>query len=84
MPQIQLVVFDMAGTTVQVRNEVEDCIYRAAHASGLAVSSKRVHDMNGLQKRRIFELLWANVLPADHPELEARVDHSYAAFPTPI
>jgi phosphonatase-like hydrolase len=80
MPRIQLVVFDMAGTTVQDHHEVEDCIYRAAQASGLIVSRDRVHDMNGLQKRRIFELLWADVLPVDHPEFAARVDHSYATF----
>ena len=39
---IELVVFDMAGTTVQDRHEVEMCFLEAASHTGLSVTPERV------------------------------------------
>lgn len=80
MSRIQLVVFDMAGTTIRDDHEVEQCILKAAISTGLDVSKDRLHQMNGIQKRRIFELLWADEVGTAHPDYDGKVDHSYAVF----
>jgi phosphonatase-like hydrolase len=80
MPQFQLVVFDMAGTTVSDRGEVETSFLQAAHRTGLATSAEQLQPLRGLAKREVFRQLWAAELPADSPELSPRIEASYAAF----
>ncbi|TDN40573.1 HAD family hydrolase [Hymenobacter sp. UV11] len=82
MPVPQLIVFDMAGTTVRDQHEVEACFAQAAAATGLHASAARILAVQGQAKRFVFELLWREQLGADAPaaELTARVDHSYQVF----
>ncbi|MBK8491406.1 MAG: HAD family hydrolase [Saprospirales bacterium] len=80
MNKIKLVVFDMAGTTVRDDHEVESCIFGAAEATGLEVSWDRVHEMNGLPKKQVFEMLWAEAIGADHPDFESNVETSFSVF----
>lgn len=76
----QLVVFDMAGTTVTDQHEVEQCFAEAASQTGLSVGAERILAMQGLAKRHVFETLWGEILGVDHPQLKARVDTSYQRF----
>lgn len=80
MKKIRLVVFDMAGTTIRDNHEVESCIFEAALLTGLDISPNRVHDMNGLPKRLVFETLWKDVIGASHPDYPGKVEKSYEAF----
>lgn len=80
MQPIQLVVFDMAGTTVTDHHEVEQCFARAAVETGLQVSDERILAMQGLAKRYVFETLWRERLGEDHPHLKPQVDRSYLRF----
>jgi phosphonatase-like hydrolase len=80
MKPYQLVVFDMAGTTVTDQHEVEQCFAQAAAETGLSVSAERILAMQGLSKRFVFETLWGELLGADSPELTAHVDTSYQRF----
>lgn len=80
MPPIQLVVFDMAGTTVTDQHEVERCFAEAAAQTGLTASAERILAVQGMGKRQVFQMLWAEQLGEQHPELEERVDTSYTAF----
>ncbi|WP_223651254.1 HAD family hydrolase [Hymenobacter psoromatis] len=82
MPLPQLLVLDMAGTTVRDQHEVEACFAEAAAATGLPATSARILAVQGLAKRFVFETLWREQLGADAPaaELAARVDHSYQVF----
>lgn len=80
MQPIQLVVFDMAGTTVTDRHEVEQCFAQAANETGLRVSDERILAMQGLAKRYVFETLWREQLGEDHPHLKPQVDRSYQRF----
>jgi phosphonatase-like hydrolase len=77
---IQLVVFDMAGTTVTDRHEVERCFAEAASQTALIVSPERILAMQGMGKHQVFRTLWAEQLGAQHPELEKHASSSYAAF----
>ncbi len=80
MLSIELVTFDMAGTTVQDRHEVEMCFIEAASHTGLAVSAERVLALQGYSKRYVFELLWTEVLGENHADLQEFVDVSYSKF----
>lgn len=80
MQPIELVVFDMAGTTVTDHHEVERCFAQAAAQTGLFVTDERILAMQGLAKRYVFETLWKEQLGDLHPDVQPQVDSSYAAF----
>ncbi|GAA4406461.1 phosphonatase-like hydrolase [Nibrella viscosa] len=80
MKPIQLVVFDMAGTTLTDQHEVERCFAEAAAQTGLSVSDERILAMQGLSKRYVFETLWKERLGEDNPALKSHVDRSYQTF----
>ncbi|QJW89242.1 HAD hydrolase-like protein [Spirosoma taeanense] len=80
MQPIELVVFDMAGTTVTDHHEVERCFAQAAAETGLFVTDERILAMQGLAKRYVFETLWKEQLGELHPDVRAHVDVSYASF----
>ena len=79
MQPIELVVFDMAGTTVTDHHEVERCFAEAATETGLSVSDERILAMQGLSKRYVFETLWKEQL-GDDVDVTPQVDVSYDAF----
>lgn len=81
MSSLQLVVLDMAGTTVRDQHEVEACFAEAAAATGLVATPARILAAQGQAKRAVFEALWREQLgPATPVALAARVDESYHAF----
>lgn len=78
--QIQLIVFDMAGTTVQDNNEVQQCFMQAADRTQLTADPAKVTQMMGWSKKLVFQTLWAEQLGTDHPEYAAKVEESFAQF----
>ncbi len=82
MLPLQLLVFDIAGTTVRDQHEVEACFAQAAAATGLRASAERILAVQGQAKRFVFDLLWREQLGPSAPETEltVRVDHSYQVF----
>jgi len=80
MQPIELVVFDMAGTTVTDHHEVERCFAEAATETGLSVSDERILAMQGLSKRYVFETLWKEQLGENNASITQQVDVSYDAF----
>ena len=79
---VSLVVFDMAGTTVRDREEVQSCFLQAAERTGLETSAQEVLPMMGFSKRLVFERLWTRHLGSDPKELQSRVEASYQEFRT--
>lgn len=80
MTRIQLVVCDMAGTTVRDNNEVQECFFKAAHATGLQAEGDRLTFMMGWPKKKVFQTLWAEQLGEDHPHYLEQVEASFATF----
>ncbi|MDX2214814.1 MAG: HAD hydrolase-like protein [Oculatellaceae cyanobacterium bins.114] len=80
MSPIQLVVCDMAGTTVQDHHEVERCFTEAANQTGLAFESAQIVAMMGWSKRLVFETLWSAQIGSDHPRYQAQVETSFSHF----
>ena len=77
---IELVVLDMAGTTVTDQHEVEACFAKAARLTGIEATDEEILAVQGLAKRFVFQLFWRKQLGESHPEVERRVDESYALF----
>jgi phosphonatase-like hydrolase len=82
MANIQLIVFDMAGTTVRDDNEVLQCFFEAAQETGLTAEADRVNAMMGLPKKVVFQTLWDDQIGASHADYGAKVDASYDRFRT--
>jgi phosphonatase-like hydrolase len=57
MNEIELVIFDMAGTTVNDEDSVNRCVRDALRAAGLEVSAVDVNRVMGLPKPRAIALL---------------------------
>jgi phosphonatase-like hydrolase len=77
---IQLVTFDMAGTTIRDNNEVASCFFKAIETTGLTATPAEVNAMMGWSKRKVFETLWTAQLGAGHPAYATGVESSYQAF----
>jgi phosphonatase-like hydrolase len=78
---IKMVVFDMAGTTVRDKNEVEYCFLQAVDQTGLVTNPDEINSMMGWSKLTVFETLWKKQLAgATVSEINDRVEKSYSAF----
>ncbi|RDC61848.1 HAD family hydrolase [Adhaeribacter pallidiroseus] len=80
MEPIQLLVFDMAGTTVQDHKEVESCFAEAARQTGLLATEERILAVQGMAKRAVFEMLWQEQTNEHPAALQDKVEHSYQVF----
>lgn len=77
---IQLVVMDMAGTTLQDPGVVEDCFARAARDTGLDMTDDEILAIQGQKKRWVFEEAWAQQLGARGEAWADHVERSFQAF----
>lgn len=75
-----MVVFDMAGTTVEDDKIVEGCLAQACAETGLNVSQERLLAVQGWKKSHVMEIFWQDQLGPDHPDLKAKAAHSYKRF----
>jgi len=80
MPAIQLVVCDMAGTTVADHGEVLAAFMGAARESGLEASEDDVRARMGHSKREVFAELAARQLGASGDGADQLTDRAYDAF----
>lgn len=71
MDRIALVVFDMAGTTIEDAGQVPEAFEAALAARGLAVSADELRAVRGASKREAIRLLVERQRPALLPEVEA-------------
>jgi phosphonatase-like hydrolase len=79
---IKLVMFDMAGTTVQDNDEVLFCFAAACKQEGLLVEDKRLNALMGVSKLEVFQILWSEVLGKEIQQqiIETKAQHSFLAF----
>ncbi|MES1025331.1 HAD hydrolase-like protein [Gloeocapsa sp. BRSZ] len=82
MVKIQLVVFDMAGTTIKDQQEVQSCFFQAAQSTGLQADAERINFMMGWSKKLVFQTLWHEQIGKEHPDYEAKVTDSFSKFKT--
>lgn len=77
-----MVVFDMAGTTVQDHREVENCFAKAALESGLKASRASINAMMGWPKKKVIQTLWSEQIGNLAPTYQESVDSTYQLFRT--
>ncbi|MDF5690080.1 HAD family hydrolase [Aquirufa aurantiipilula] len=77
---IQLVVLDMAGTTILDEHEVEHCFKKAAQKNGLLSSDERILALQGYAKLYVFQTLWTEQLEEGDPTIAQKAQNSYQDF----
>ena len=77
---IELVAFDMAGTTVRDEHEVETCFREAALRTGLEMTEEEILAVQGWGKRFVFETYWERQLRNRDAGWKQSVDRSFNAF----
>ena len=81
MGPIQLVVFDVAGTTVDDSGgAVLRCLVEATRAYDLPGSGEELNALMGMNKREVFDLLAARRFPADKEAAQRVSRDALAAF----
>lgn len=83
--QIKLVVFDMAGTTVEDKNGVAHCLMAALAADGIEVQLDQVNAVMGIPKPLAIQNLTesddAARIDAIHRDFQARMIEHYRTHP---
>ena len=77
---LKLVVFDMAGTTVTDKYEVELCFTLAAQKTGLKMTDEEILSVQGWSKIQVFETFWERQTGQRNQQWSNQVEHSYAVF----
>ena len=77
---LKLVVFDMAGTTVTDKHEVELCFTLAAQKTGLKMTDEEILSVQGWSKIQVFETFWERQTGQRNQQWSNQVEHSYAVF----
>ena len=79
---LQLVVFDMAGTTVRDNNEVLFCFSEACRQAGLTADEKRLNALMGVSKLEVFQLLWREEMGEGTSSeiIVAKADQTFQSF----
>lgn len=80
MGPIQLVVFDLAGTTVNDQGAVLRCLVETTRAYRLPGTEEELNALMGLNKREVFAMLAGRVLPAGSAEAEELAGKALATF----
>lgn len=81
MRRIELVVFDLAGTTVQDEGNVLHCLVAAAERHGLQAAPDRVNALMGRNKLEVFRTLLAESHPQkDEEAREAEAQAIHATY----
>lgn len=80
MNSVELVVFDMAGTTIKDNKEVESCFAEACLDTGLEVSADRIQALQGFAKMEVFKILWSEKMSEHESGFEDKINFSYNTF----
>ena len=77
---VQLIVCDMAGTTVRDEHEVESCFTKAAMETNLQMTDEEILAVQGWAKRYVFEVFWERQVGNKGEEWLKKVETSYSIF----
>ena len=80
MKEIELVVFDLAGTTIEDAGEVPEAFTAALQAHGLNATTEALNAVRGASKREVIRRFVENQFPQEAPNNIARTEKIFAAF----
>jgi phosphonatase-like hydrolase len=79
MKPVELVVFDMAGTTIKDNKEVESCFAEACLDTGLDVSAERIQALQGYAKLEVFKTLFEDQVYFSYNTFKEILEDHYLA-----
>ena len=80
MNDIELVVFDLAGTTIADNGEVPQAFMAALQAHGLIVTSEALQAVRGASKREAIRHFVESQFPGEPAPIIARTEKIFTAF----
>jgi len=79
-PLLKLVIFDMAGTTIEDKGQVPTAFMQALHANGFAVTDDEVRAVRGASKREAIGLLIDQRLESQGQDNTTLAEQTYTDF----
>jgi phosphonatase-like hydrolase len=80
LTSLELVAFDMAGTTIQDRGEVVDAFLASFSRNGIVVSEEDIQPWRGAAKRAIFQHFAQRQYGASGEETQSKMEAAYRDF----
>ena len=80
MDNLELVIFDLAGTTIRESGQVPEAFVATLHASGIEVSDEELQQVRGASKREVIRRLVERSSPPDAPEIEIKTEEIFSTF----
>ena len=80
MKEIDLVIFDMAGTTVLDAGQVPDAFRTVLQAHGIEVADEALRSVRGASKREAIHRFVERHLPGDPTEIDRQTEGIFSAF----
>jgi phosphonatase-like hydrolase len=80
MDDLELVIFDLGGTTIRDSGQVPEAFAAALGAGGFEITAQELNQARGASKRQVIRRLVESRLPPGDPAVGARADRIFAAF----
>jgi len=80
MSDIDLVIFDLGGTTIEDRGQVPEAFTRVLQQQGIELSGEAVHAVRGASKREAIRLFLERQSPGDARDIASRTERIFAEF----
>jgi phosphonatase-like hydrolase len=80
MSSIKLVIFDLAGTTVEDRGQVPNAFMAALEENEIAITNEELEKWRGAAKREVLRFFIQQRFGRHDPHNAARIENAYAAF----
>ncbi len=80
MDNLELVIFDLGGTTIRDSGQVPEAFVAALHAAGIEVSDEELQQARGASKREVIRRFVERRCPPGAPEIDVITEEIFSAF----
>jgi len=80
MSDIDLVIFDLGGTTIEDRGQVPEAFNTVLRGHGIELTGEAVHALRGASKREAIGRLLEHYSPGGAPDIASRTEQIFAEF----
>ena len=80
MDELELVIFDLGGTTIRDAGQVPEAFRAALQAGGFDISSQEINQARGASKRQVIRRLVEQRFPPGDPAAGAQAEAIFSAF----
>jgi phosphonatase-like hydrolase len=80
MDNLELVIFDLGGTTIRDSGQVPEAFAAALQAAGIQVSNEEIQQARGASKREVIRRFVERRFPHGDPIIQAHTEEIFCAF----